>query len=474
MKKNVTYFLRTPRKETKHRPVSERITDWKEVTQLNTPEHCQEQASRCMDCGTVFCQWGCPVDNNIPEWNSAVMNGRWEKAFHLLDLTNSMPEITGRVCPAPCEYACVLSINDDPVTVRENELAIIEFGFENGLIRPKLPTERTGKKVAVIGSGPAGLSCAAHLNKIGHQVVVFEQEDEIGGLLRYGIPDFKLDKKIIDRRIEIWEKEGIEFITNTKIGTDLSISELRADFDAFCLAIGSRVPRDLVLEGRDLEGIYFAMDYLTQNNRKTADNEIPHEQRIDVENKQVVIIGGGDTGADCVGTALRQGARRVTQIEVMPRPPENRTDDYPWPGYPILLRETSSHQEGGERYWSVNTKMYQGEDGKLKGLSCVRVDWIKDENNSLTMTEISDSGFEVEADVAILAIGFIHPEHSGLVEGLTVELDERGNIKTDHTFMTSVEGVFAAGDAHRGPSLVVWAISEGRKTAEYIDKYLMR
>ncbi len=472
-KKNVTSFLRTPRKESEHRPIAERITDWKEVTRLNPPEHSREQASRCMDCGTVFCQWGCPIANNIPEWNSAVMNGRWQSAFELLDMTNVLPEITGRVCPAPCEYACVLNINDEPVTIRENELAIIEYGFENGLVVPRPPKERTGKEVAVIGSGPAGLSCAARLNKAGHRVVVFEQHDRIGGILRYGIPDFKMDKRVIDRRIEVWEREGIEFRTNVRVGSDLAGSEITAEFDAVCLAIGSRVPRDLALEGRDLASIYFAMDFLTQNNRIIAGAQIPEGGLINLENKRLVIIGGGDTGADCVGTALRQGALSVAQIEIMPKPPKDRTDDYPWPGYPVVLRDTSSHEEGGERYWSVSPKMFLGKNGQLKGLSCVEVDWVTDEDSRPLMTERSDSVFEIEADVAILAIGYTHPEHEGLLAELKLDLDERGNIKTNHMRMTSTDGIFAAGDAHRGQSLVVWAISEGQKAAECIDRYLM-
>lgn len=474
MRKNGTSFLRTTRKESKPRPVSERITDWKEVAQLSAPEHSQEQASRCMDCGTPFCQWGCPLNNIIPEWNIAVLSGHWEQAFQLLNLTNSLPEITGRVCPAPCEYACVLGINDDPITIRENELAIVEYCFANGLIKPRPPEKRSGKKVAVIGSGPAGLSCAAQLNKAGHQVVVFERDDRIGGLLRYGIPDFKLDKKIIDRRIELWGQEGIKFITGVNVGTDLPASSLMKEYEAVCLAIGSRVARDLVLEGRDLEGIHFAMDYLTQNNRSITGDKIPQKKRINVKGRKVVIIGGGDTGADCVGTAIRQGASSVTQIEVMPEPPETRTDDHPWPCYPLILKSTTSHEEGGERYWSVNTRMYQGENGKIKKLSCVRVNWDEDmENDRLMMTEITGSELEIEAEVAIIAIGFVHPEHSGLVEELKVELDGRGNIKTDQAYMTSVEGVFAAGDAHCGQSLVMWAISEGIKAAENIDDYLM-
>lgn len=467
-------FLKVKRQEAQCRPVCERVQDYGEVFLFPSSEQSKEQASRCMDCGTPFCHWGCPVGSYIPEWNDLMFRGHWKKAFELLDATNNMPEITGRVCPSHCEYACVLGINDDPVTIRENELAIIEYAFKNGLIKPKPPKKRTGKKVAIIGSGPAGLSCAAQLNRAGHNVTVFERDDKIGGILRYGIPDFKLEKWIIDRRINIWRKEGIRFKTSVDIGKEYPVSRILERFDAVCLATGSRVPRDLEIEGRDLKGIYFAMDYLTQANRRVAEEEIPAKEFIDAKGKKVVVIGGGDTGADCVGTAHRQGAACVVQIELLPRPPECRTEDQPWPEYPLLLKTSSSHEEGGERHWSVLTKKFIGKNGRVEKLSCVRVEFSKSDNKTCPiMQEVPGSEFEVEADIVILAVGFIHLEHNKLIAELGVELDSRGNVKTDKNFMTSVEKVFSAGDMRRGQSLVVWAISDGRKAAHAIDKYLM-
>jgi glutamate synthase (NADPH/NADH) small chain len=385
-----------------------------------------------MDCGTPFCHWGCPIGNYIPEWNDLVTNQQWERAFEILNATNPMPEITGRVCPAHCEFACVLGINDDPVTIRENELAVIEHAFKKGWIVPRPPKKRTGKKVAVVGSGPAGLSAAAQLNKMGHSVTVFEQDDKIGGVLRYGIPDFKLEKKILDRRIDIWKKEGIKFKANTKAD-----SRLVSEFDAVCLAIGCRTPRDLKIPGRELEGIHFAMDYLVQANKKTG--------LIDAKGKKVVIVGGGDTGADCVGTANRQGAKCVIQIEILPQPPECRDETCPWPGYPMLLKTTSSHEEGAERHWSILTKKFVGDKGKVKKLVCVKVDE--------KMKEIPGTEFEIEADLVILAIGFVKEK-----------LDKEWENKK----------VFKAGDVQRGPSLVVWAIYEGREAAGRIDQFLKK
>lgn len=472
---DVKEFLKTGRKAFTNRPVPERIKDSLEVSQLSSEAHTQSQAARCMDCGTPFCQWGCPVSNIIPEWNELVHSGQWEQAFRLLSSTNNLPEITGRVCPAPCEPACVLAINDAPVTIKDNELAIIEYGFKEGYVKPTPPEVRTGAKVAIIGSGPAGLSCADQLNKEGHTVVVFERDDKIGGLLRYGIPDFKMEKQIIDRRIDVWAKEGVEFRTNVNVGTDLPVPELLADFDAVCLTIGSTVPRDLKIEGRALRGIHFAMDYLTQNNRRVAGETIEPANLIDAKDKHVVVIGGGDTGSDCVGTAHRQGARSITQIEVLPKPPDDRTDAFPWPKYPLILKTSSSHEEGGERHWAVSSKQFIGADGKVKKIACVKVEFTEGTAGSRpVMTEVPGSEFEIEADLVLLAIGFIHPEHNGLVQELGVELDGRGNIKVDTTFMTSVDGVFAGGDAHRGQSLVVWAIDEGRKTAQHVDAYLMK
>jgi glutamate synthase (NADPH/NADH) small chain len=466
-------FLKVKRKPLEYRPVCERVKDFCEVCALPKKEHSEDQASRCMDCGTPFCHWGCPIGNYIPEWNDLIFHGHWERAFQLLDATNNLPEITGRICPAPCEYACVLGINDDPVTVRENELSIIEQAFKKGLIAPKPPKKRTGKKIAVIGSGPAGLSCAAQLNKAGHSVVVFERDDKIGGILRYGIPDFKLEKWILDRRIKIWEKEGIKFKTGINAGFDLPVSKLKKEFDVICLAGGSRVPRDLNIEGRSLSGIYFAMEYLTQSNRRIAKEKIPPEKLIDAKGKRVVVIGGGDTGADCVGVANRQGAKCIVQIELLPKPAECRTPDYPWPKYPMILKTSTSHEEGGKRQWAVLTKKFIGKNGQVSKLSCIRAEFKKDALGCPIMKEAKGSEFEIEADLIILALGFLHPEKKGLIENLNLDLDARGNIKTDENFKTSAKDVFSCGDMHRGQSLIVWAIYEGRQAARNIDKFLM-
>ena len=466
-------FLKIKRQNCSYRSIDERVKDFHEVAILPENEHSQEQSSRCMDCGTPFCHWGCPLGNYIPEWNQFIAEGLWEKAFTLLVATNNMPEITGRICPALCEYACVLGINDEAVTIRENELAIIEYAFKHGFIKPFPPQKRSGKNVAVIGSGPSGLACAAQLNRAGHKVVVFEKADKIGGILRYGIPYFKLEKWVIDRRLDIWKKEGIEFRVNVDVGGDYPTSELLKNFDAVCLASGSRVPRDLNIKGRNLKGIHFALDYLTQSNKRVAHDSINGEI-IDAKGEKVVIIGGGDTGSDCVGTAHRQGASSVVQIEVLPKPPEHRTESMPWPTYPSILKTTSSHQEGGERYWSVLTKEFIGEGGRLKKLNCVKVEFSPNkENGRLEMKEIPGSEFEIEADLAILAVGFLHPEHKGLISDLGLKLDKRGNIETDGNFMSSRPGIFAAGDARTGQSLVVNAISEGRRAAYHIDTYLM-
>ncbi|MBP7088591.1 MAG: glutamate synthase subunit beta [Candidatus Omnitrophica bacterium] len=473
MAKDLKAFLKTKRKNWGYRPVCERLKDYQEVASLPSEEHSQEQASRCMDCGTPFCHWACPVGNYIPEWNDYALAGKWKEAFELLEATNNFPEITGRVCPAPCEYSCVLGINDDPVAIRENELAIIEFGFKYGFIKPRPPKKRTNKTVAVIGSGPAGLSCAAQLNRAGHKVIVFERDKKIGGILRYGIPDFKLEKGIIDRRLKILEKEGLEFRPNINVSKDYPVDKILQDFDAVVVAIGSREPRDLNIEGRQLEGIYFAMDYLSQSNKRISKESISDNGIIDAKNKRVVVIGGGDTGSDCVGTANRQGASCVVQIEVMPKPTECRTESYPWPLYPLLLKTSSSHEEGAQRQWAILTKKFIGQDNKLKKLSCIQVEFVSDKNESCpVMKEIPNSEFEIEADLAILAVGFVHPEHKGLLKELKVDFDSRGNIKTDENYMTSHKGVFAAGDARRGQSLIVWAISEGRRTAYAVDTYL--
>ncbi|MCK5708254.1 MAG: glutamate synthase subunit beta [Candidatus Aureabacteria bacterium] len=473
MPKDPKSFLKIPRTKMQYRPVCERVKDYRQVFVLRDDEKSVEQAQRCMDCGTPFCHWACPVGNYIPEWNELLMEGNWEKAFKLLNATNNLPEITGRVCPAPCEYACVLGINDDPVTIRENELAIIEHAFKNDFIKPNIPSKRFGKKIAVIGSGPAGIAAADQLNKAGHLVTLFEKDKKLGGILRYGIPDFKLKKWVIDRRLEILEQEGIILKPNVDVGKDISKDALLKEFDAVVLTGGSRTSRDLKIEGRDLKGIYFAMDYLTQSNRMVSSEGVKGKDLIGAWGKKVLVIGGGDTGSDCVGTAHRQEASCVVQIELLPQPEKSRTEDFPWPYYPMILKTSTSHEEGGKREWAVLTKKFIGnKKGNVTKLECVRVEF----DNSTSppkMKEIKGSEFEIEADLVVLAIGFLHPDHPGLLKDLGVEFDNRGNVKTDDNFLSSVEKVFAAGDLRRGQSLIVWAISEGRTAAHNVDKYLM-
>ena len=467
-------FLKLARQNSQYRAVCERIRDFKEVARVPPIQQSKEQASRCMDCSTPFCHASCPIGNYIPEWNDYMFGSNWKDAVELLESTNNFPEITGRLCPALCEFGCVLGLNDDAVTIRENELAIAEFGFKNGLIKPKPIAKRTQKQIAIIGSGPAGLSCAAQLNRAGHNVIVFERDSLPGGILRYGIPDFKLEKKIIDRRIDIFKQEGIEFRTKVDVGVDYSVKKLLKEFDAVCLAGGSGVPRDINIEARDSRGIHFAMEYLTQSNRRMAKEEIAADKLIDAQGKKVVVIGGGDTGADCVGTAHRQGASCVTQIEVLPQPAGCRTEAYPWPAYPLLLKTTSSHEEGGQRLWAVLTKRFIQKKGLVKGVSCVRVEFVPAKGqNCPSMQEIPGSEFQIDADLVIIAVGFLHPKHSGLLADMKVELDARGNVKTNETYMTSVKKIFSAGDMRRGQSLVVWAISEGRRAGHFIDQYLM-
>ena len=456
-------FIKFNREVAKYRPVCERVKDYRSVCVPRFEDQSEEQASRCMDCGTPFCHWGCPLGNYIPEWNDLLFSGQWKRAYELLAATNAMPEITGKICPAPCEYSCVLALNDDPVTIRENEQDIIEHAFRQGWVTPHLPGVRSGKRVAVVGSGPAGLAAAARLNRLGHSITVFERADKIGGILRYGIPDFKLEKSVLDRRIDIWKKEGIEFNTGVNVGVDLTHSNLLSRYDAVLLAGGSRIPRDLKIEGREFKGMHFAMDYLTQSNRMVAGDTFPEDQIISAKDKRVVVIGGGDTGADCVGTANRQGASCVVQIEVLPKPAETRTDIYPWPIYPLILKNTSSHEEGVTREWQIQTKRFIGEDGRIKKLLCFRVD--------SNLAEIPGTEFEIEVDLIILAIGFLHPERDGLLSRIEVEFSKRGNVLTDQNYMTSLKGIFSAGDMRRGQSLVVWALYEGDQAAKAIDRY---
>lgn len=464
-------FLKVKRQTSAYRPVSERAKDYKDVCATCSDDISGAQASRCMDCGTPFCHWACPTTNFIPEWNDQLFKGHLKDAYQLLAATNNFPEITGRLCPALCEYSCVLGINDDPVTIRENELAIIEKAFKMGFVKPNPPKKRTGKTAAIVGSGPAGLACADQLNKAGHKVVVFERDKKIGGILRYGIPDFKLEKQIIDRRLKILEQEGVEFKVGINVGQDYPVSKLSNEFNAVCITTGSRIPHDMPIEGRDLKGIHFALDYLIQSNKRVSNEEFSGES-IDARRKSVVVIGGGDTGSDCVGTANRQGALSVTQLEILQCPPECRNEQYPWPKYPLLLKTTSSHEEGAERQWSVLTKKFIGQNGKVTKLLCVKVEFERNSKGAPIMKELCGSEFEIYADLVLLALGFVYPQKEGLINELKLELDKRGSIKTDNDFMTSLKGVFAAGDARRGQSLVVWAINEGRTAAENIDKYL--
>ncbi|MEI7542343.1 MAG: glutamate synthase subunit beta [bacterium] len=470
---NPTGFLKVKRETMSYRPVCDRVKDFKPVAVPRTDEKAKEQASRCMDCGTDFCNWACPLGNYVPEWNDHAYRDRWEGAYILLSATNVLPEVTGRVCPAPCESACVLGINDYPVTIRENELAIIEKAFKEGYVKPERGILRTGKKVAVIGSGPAGLSTAAFLNMAGHTVTVFEKEDRLGGFMRYGIPDFKLEKSILDRRLSVWQEEGIRFKTCINVGINFATEELIKEYDAVCVAVGCRVPRDMNIPGRQLKGIYQAVDYLTQSNRKVAGDKIEAEI-IDAKGKSVLVIGGGDTGADCVGTANRQGAKCVMQIEILPEPSRDRPIDQPWPKYPFVFKTTSSHEEGSDRKWNVTTKEFAGENGIIKKVKCAKVEWVKTESSSRpSMKEVEGSAFDIDVDLVIFSMGFTNPVKEGLLEKLAVKLDERGNIIRDaKSLETTVKGVFAAGDVSRGPSLIVWAIAEGRKVADGITEYL--
>jgi len=465
-------FLEIKRKEAGYRPVRDRIGDFGEVEQTLNLEDRIDQASRCMDCGIPFCHWACPTSSKIPEWQDAVYRENWEEASSILHSTNSFPEFTGRVCPAPCEKSCVLALHNAPVTIRENEASIIEKAFEYGYIKAQAPKKRTGKKIAVIGSGPAGLSVADLLNKAGHSVTVYEKDDAIGGLLRYGIPDFKLDKHVIDRRLEIFIEEGIVFKTNQDVGVEVSFADLEKEYDAICLAIGAMKPRDLQIKGRELEGVHFAMDFLKQQNKVVRGDEFSKEERISAKGKNMVVIGGGDTGSDCVGTSIRQKAKSVLQIELLPKPPEERKENNPWPYWPDTLRTSSSHLEGCKRRWAISSKEFKGENGELKGLVVCQIEWSRDKNGQFKMTEIPGSEEIIEADLVLLAMGFVHPVHEGLVKELGLDLDPKGNIKTNNNGQTSNAKIFCSGDATSGASLVVRAIDSGRKTALSIHQFL--
>ena len=453
-------------------PVEERIRHYREFVSPLSEDAMRQQGARCMDCGIPFCHSGCPVNNIIPDWNDLVYKGRWKDAIEVLHSTNNFPDFTGRICPAPCEAACTLNINDDAVTIKSIEHAIIDRAWEEGWVKPQIPHRKTGKKVAVVGSGPAGLACSQQLARAGHDVTLFEKNDRIGGLLRYGIPDFKMEKRHIDRRMEQMKMEGVEFRVNQHVGVDFPAKKLAEEYDAVVLTGGSETPRDLPIPGRELDGVHFALDFLIPQNKKNAGDEIPGQ--ISAKGKHVVVIGGGDTGSDCVGTSIRHGARSVTQLEVMPKPPVQENRPLTWPNWPMKLRTSSSQEEGCEREWSVVTKYFSGRDGKVEKLHGIRVEWVSDDKGGMKMQEVPGSEFELEADLVLLAMGYLHPVHAGMLAELGVEFDPRGNVKADtQKYQTSVPKIFSAGDMRRGQSLVVWAIREGRQAARSVDEFLM-
>ncbi|HKP32410.1 MAG TPA: glutamate synthase subunit beta [Chitinophagaceae bacterium] len=467
-------FLEFTRELPGKRPVSDRLADHNEFIDRYADEKLNQQSARCMNCGIPFCHHGCPLGNVIPEFNDAVYRKNWKEAYDILSSTNNFPEFTGRICPAPCESSCVLGINQPPVAIEEIEKHIIEIAFDMGFVTPRKPNMRSGKKVAIVGSGPAGLAAAAQLNYAGHTVTVFERDDAPGGLLRYGIPDFKLEKWIIDRRLQLLEEEGIVFKCNANVGFNVSINDLLREFNVILLTGGSTIPRDLKIPGRELKGVHFAMDFLTQQNRRNAGKDI-NTENIFASGKNVVVIGGGDTGSDCVGTSNRHGANTITQFELLPKPPGARTEFMPWPTYPMVLKTSSSHEEGCEREWSIATKEFVGdENGNLKALKIVNLEWKIIENGKpARFVEVPGSEKEIPCELALLAMGFVHPQHNGLIEQLGVELDERGNVKAgEKEFQTNIQKIFTAGDMRRGQSLVVWAISEGREAARKIDEFL--
>jgi len=462
-----TGFLEIPREQPTRRKVDERLHDWNEIYMPFPEEKQREQGARCMDCGVPFCHTGCPVNNLIPDWNDLVYNNRWETALRRLHSTNNFPEFTGRICPAPCEAACVLGINEPPVSIKLIERSIVERGWEEGWIHPEPPAHNTGKRVAVIGSGPSGLAAAQQLRRAGHTVTVYEKNDRIGGLMRYGIPNFKLEKHVLDRRIQQMRDEGVTFVTNAHVGVNVPVETLTEQFDAILLCGGAEQPRDLKIPGRELKGVHYAMEFLPQSNRRCEGDLVEPSHSIYAEGKRVVIIGGGDTGADCLGTSLRQGAKSVHQFEIMPKPPDHRAASTPWPMWPLQLRTESSHEEGGIRDWSINSIKFTGDDkGNLKQLHAVRV------GPPPKFEPIAGTEFTLDVDLVLLAMGFLGPVRSGMIEKLGLELDSRGNVATNADYMTSVPGIFAAGDMRRGQSLVVWAISEGRKAAASVNAYL--
>jgi len=462
---DTTAFLTEARETAPRRPAAERVRDWFEIYLPFPEQKLRAQATRCMDCGVPFCHNGCPLTNLIPDWNDMVSRGRWHEAVRQLHSTNNFPEFTGRVCPAPCEASCVLGINTPPVTIKQIEKTIVDRAFADGIVVPEPSSTKTGKRVAIIGSGPAGLAAAQQLARAGHDVTVYEKADRIGGLLRYGIPNFKMEKHLIDRRLDQMRAEGVRFRTGAHVGVNVAVEDLRREHHALLLAGGAEHPRDLRVPGRELNGIHFAMDFLPQQNRRNEGDDVPAEQAILAGGKRVVIIGGGDTGADCLGTCHRQGAHSVTQFELLPKPPDERSPLTPWPLWPMQLRTEGAHEEGGTRDWSVSTVRFSGdEDGNVRQLHAARVD--------SKLQAIPGTEFTMDADLVLLAMGFLGPVRNGMVEQLGVKLDQRGNVATGDNYMSSVPGVFAAGDMRRGQSLVVWAIAEGRKAAQAIDKYL--
>jgi glutamate synthase (NADPH/NADH) small chain len=469
----VTGFIEIHRKKHPVRPVAERIHDWNEVYLPFPDAGLKDQAARCMDCGIPFCHQGCPLGNLIPDWNDLVYRDRWKAATDRLHATNNFPEFTGRLCPAPCEGACVLGINDDPVTIKSVEVSIIDRAYGEGWVVPVMPDARTGRSVAVVGSGPAGLAVAAQLNRAGHTVTVFERDDRIGGLLRYGIPEFKMEKRVLDRRLNLMMAEGIVFRTNANIGVDVPVEELKVQFDAIVLTGGATHARDLNVPGRELKGIHFAMEYLTLQNRRNEGDLIPDLEFISAKDRHVIIIGGGDTGADCLGTAHRQGAASVHQLELLSRPPEDRAAHNPWPTWPNIFRVSPAHEEGGERLYAIATQRFSGDaSGRVTTLHACRVEMVTS-NGRAQFKPVAGTEFELKADLVLLAMGFVGPETSGMLKRLGVRLTDRGNVWRDERWMTSVPGVFTAGDMQRGQSLIVWAIAEGRSCARAVDEYLM-
>ena len=469
----VTGFIEIQRIKQPSRPVAERVHDWNEVYLPYPTQALREQGARCMDCGIPFCHQGCPLGNLIPDWNDLVYRDRWQAAIDRLHSTNNFPEFTGRLCPAPCEGSCVLGINDDAVTIKGIEVSIIDRAFDEGWVTPQPPLARTEKKIAIVGSGPAGLAAADQLNRAGHWVTVFEKADRIGGLLRYGIPEFKMEKRFLNRRLDIMEAEGVVFRTGANVGPDVPVADIRRDFDAILLAGGAGTPRDLNVPGRELTGIHFAMEFLTLQNQRCEGDIIADDRFISAKGKHVIIIGGGDTGADCLGTVHRQACASVHQFELMPRPPETRAPGNPWPEWPNIFRVSGAHEEGGERVYSVSTDRFSGDDaGHVRALHGNTVKLVR-ENGRTTFVPVPGSEFEMRADLVLLAMGFLGPERGPLVDDLGVRLTDRGNVWRDERWMTNVPGVFTAGDMQRGQSLIVWAIAEGRSAARGVDEFLM-